>query len=294
MAISLRQLQIFAKVAALESVTRASAELQLTQSAVSMALAELERYSDAPLFNRHGKRLHLNDRGRQFLPMVKQLLTQQLEIEMFLNQSLREPIGILQVGASTTIGNYLMPGLIARFCRQHSKAKILLQVANAWQIEQDVESGKLDIGLIEGFLHTAGLHTRKWRDDELIIVTGPQHPWVETGVIGDDQLQHGEWVVREKGSGTREVFERAMLKRQLAFAVTIELGHTEAIKKAVEAGTGCACLSRLAVQRELDHGWLVEIDSPLDLSRDLSILAKESVHQSVLLRTFLESLREAD
>nr|WP_320049767.1 LysR family transcriptional regulator [uncultured Desulfuromonas sp.] len=291
MAITLRQLQIFAKVAELESVSRAAGEMNLTQSAVSMALSELERYSDAPLFDRQGKRLHLNDRGRQLLPLVGNLQRQYQEIEMFLDESLLKPRGILHVGASTTIGNYLMPELITRFSRNYPEATVLLQVGNAAQIEAGIAHGELDLGLSEGFQMNPTLTAVKWRDDELVIVTGPQHLWVgEKKPLSPEQLQQGAWIVREHGSGTRDVFEAALKKQQVSGTVTMELGHTEAIKKAVEAGAGCACLSRIAVQRELDHGWLVAIPTCLDLKRDLILLTKEGRYRSILFQTFRDSL----
>ncbi len=290
MAITLRQLQIFAKIATHSSVTQASAELQLTQSAVSMALAELERYSDAPLFSRQHKKLLLNDRGREILPLVEQVLDQARQIEMLLNESARQPAGELSVGASTTIGNYLMPQLITRFSRSHPKAKVLLHVGNARQIEHGVDTGELDIGISEGFRHISRLRQQKWRDDELVVIVGPSHPWAQTKTIRKTQISKGDWITREKGSGTREVFERAMKSYKLHFSITMELGHTEAIKKAVEAGAGCACLSRIAVQRELDQGWLVEVKHPLSLTRELIILTREEPYRSVLHNTFLTSL----
>jgi len=292
MAITLRQLQIFAKVASLNSVTRASDDLQLTQSAVSMALAELERYSDAPLFNRHGKKLLLNDRGRKLLPLVRQLLDQEKQIHMLLNESAREPVGELQVGASTTIGNYLLPQFITRYSRQFPKAKVLLFVANAQQIEHGVDNGEFDLGLIEGYRHISRIDVQKWRDDELVVVTGHQHAWARQQKVDLEILRQGDWIMRERGSGTREGFEKIMAHEHLDFSITMELGHTEAIKKAVEAGAGCACLSRLAVQRELDQGWLVEIKTPLNLKRDFIILTKDATYRSVLFQTFMTRLKE--
>ncbi len=290
MAITLRQLQIFAKIAAHSSVTQASAELQLTQSAVSMALAELERYSDAPLFYRQRKKLLLNDRGREILPLVEQILNQSRQIEMLLNESARLPAGILSIGASTTIGNYLLPQLITRFSLDYPKAKVLLHVGNARQVEYGVDTGEFDLGISEGFRHISRIQQQKWRDDELVIIVGPGHPWARTKSINKDQICKGDWIMRETGSGTREVFERALKFYGLEFSVIMELGHTEAIKKAVEAGAGCACLSRLAVQRELEQGWLIEIATPLDLTRELIILTRNESYNSVLLTTFMKAL----
>jgi DNA-binding transcriptional LysR family regulator len=293
MAISLRQLQIFAKVAEYESVTRAAGELGLTQSAVSMALGELESYSDDSLFNRNGKRLHLNDRGRQLLPLAHKLLDQAHEIEMFLDESLQQPIGTLKVGASTTIGNYLMPRLIAQFTRNYPKAKIQLQVGNALQIEEALAAGQLDLGISEGLQQIASLHARKWRDDELVIIVGQEHPWAQLSQVDPEQLRQGDWIMREQGSGTRGIFEAALRREGIDCRIAMELGHTEAIKKAVEAGSGCSCLSRMAVARELENGWLVEVATKLNLERDLIILTRGSAYGSALFQTFLSDLKSA-
>ena len=292
MAITLRQLEIFERVAQCGQVTKASEQLFLSQSAVSMALAELERFAGAPLFERRRKRLFLNDRGRQILPDVHDVLARVLMIEQVLNESVGEPHGTLHVGASTTIGNYLLPLIVGEFSRQYPRAKALLQVGNAHQIERAVENGDVDLGLIEGSCHITTLDTTTWKLDELVIIVGKGHPWACDGIASLRMLEDAPWIMREKGSGTREVFEAAMAKQGVRYGVAMELGHTEAIKKGVEAGLGVGCLSRMAVQREMDNGWLVEVTSPLDLRRTLIILTRHNEQQTTLLKAYLGLLEE--
>jgi DNA-binding transcriptional LysR family regulator len=292
MAITLRQLEIFEKVASCAHVTRASQELLLTQSAASMAIAELERLAGAPLFERQGKRLLLNDRGRRILPEVRQVLVKVRTIERFLNESVAEPKGTLNLGASTTIGNYMLPAIVGEFSRLYPSARALLQVGNAQQIETGVERGELDLGLIEGIPHIASLTATPWRRDELVVIAGPGHAWAEEKRASPGMLQDASWIMREKGSGTREIFEAAMEKKGVRFSIALELGHTEAIKKAAEAGLGVGCLSRMAVQRELDNGWLVEVATPLNLKRTLVILTRDSERMTTLLKAFLALLQQ--
>ena len=292
MAITLRQLAIFEKVATCEHVTQASSELLLTQSAVSMAVAELERLAGAPVFERQGRRLLLNDRGRRILPEVRDMLLKARMIEQFLNESVGEPNGTLNVGASTTIGNYILPAIVGEFARLYPRAKALLQVGNAQQIERAVERGKLDLGLIEGLPHIASLNAAPWKHDELVVVVGRGHEWASKKKTTLAMLQHAAWIMREKGSGTREVFEAAMDRKGVSVTIALELGHTEAIKKAAEAGLGVGCLSRMAVQRELDNGWLIEIATPLNLKRTLIILTRSSGQQTTLLKAFLALLTQ--
>lgn len=292
MSITLRQLEIFEKVAKNGNVTLASTQLMLTQSAVSMAIAELERLAGAPLFERQGRRLLLNDRGRQILPDARDVLMKVGMIEQFLDESVGELRGALNVGASTTIGNYILPSVVGEFSRIYPNAKALLTVGNAQQIETAVKDGELDLGLIEGIPHIKALNATSWRHDELIVVVGKGHEWAHREKASFKMLQGASWIMREPGSGTREIFEEAMNKKGVSFSIAFELGHTEAIKKAAEAGLGVGCLSRMAVQRELDNGWLVEIGSPLDLQRTLVILTRNSGHLTTLLKAFLALLKQ--
>jgi len=292
MAITLRQLEIFEKVAKYQHVTHASNELLITQSAVSMAIAELERLAGAPLFERHGKRLLLNDRGRKILPEAEEVIRRTREIEQFLDDSVGEPTGTLNVGASTTIGNYILPDIVAEFSRDYPKAKVLLTIGNAHQIESSLENGDLDVGLIEGIPHSGALDTVSWKSDELVVVVGKGHPWSADKTATVEMLGTAPWLMREKGSGTREVFEAAMADQGIGFSIALELGHTEAIKKAAEAGLGVGCLSRIAVRRELEHGWLVEVRSPLDLRRVLSVQTRGWGFKTRLLQEFLLLLNQ--
>jgi DNA-binding transcriptional LysR family regulator len=293
MAITLRQLEIFEKVATCGQVTRASQQLLLTQSAVSMAIAEMERLAGAPLFERQGKRLFLNDRGRRVLPEIREVLIKTRMIERFLEESVGEPKGVLNVGASTTIGNYILPAIVGDFSRRYPGSRALLQVGNAQQIENGVAQGELDLGLIEGIPHIGSLAATPWKHDELVVIVGAEHEWAEGRRASLGMLENAAWIMREAGSGTREIFEAAMEREGTPFSIALELGHTEAIKKAAEAGLGVGCLSRMAVQRELDNGWLVEITTPLNLQRILIILTRESEQQTMLLRAFLSLLQQS-
>jgi DNA-binding transcriptional LysR family regulator len=290
MALTLRKLEIFIQVADLGQVTRAGQALSMSQSAVSMALAELESAAGGPLFLRQGRRLLLNDRGRLLLEPAREILRKTAQFERLLSDSGEAPRGLLRIGASTTIGNYLLPEYIAKFSRNYPEARATLQVGNTQQIEQSLARGEIDLGLIEGPSHAPQLEILPWRDDELIVIAGREHPLGRESAVTLAMLTAADWIMREPGSGTREVFEAALSDRSGQVRIALELGHTEAVKKAVEAGMGIACLSRLAVQRELDHGWLVEIKTALDLKRPLVILLPRGASRTRLLQAFLERL----
>jgi DNA-binding transcriptional LysR family regulator len=199
---------------------------------------------------------------------------------------------VLKVGASTTIGNYLLPLIVGEFSRQYPRAKALLYVGNTRQIETAVEDGEYDLGLIEGPSHNSSLASAPWRDDELVVIAGKEHPWAHERNASINMMETAPWVMREKGSGTREIFETAMDAKEIKYSIAMELGHTEAIKKAVEAGLGVGCLSRMAVQRELDNDWLIEINSPLELKRKLTILTRNSGYRTALIKAYLSLLEK--
>lgn len=179
MALSLRKLEIFVQVAETGHVTKASKALLISQSGVSMALAELEKEAGGPLFQRQGRRLIVNERGRCLLPEACEILQRVGNFTRLLHDSADEPVGEIHIGASTTIGNYLLPGLMAEFSQQYPRSIPLLQVGNTRQIEQALENGKLDLGLIEGPCHSNVLEKRPWRDDELVVIVGQTHPWAK-------------------------------------------------------------------------------------------------------------------
>ena len=289
MALSLRQLEIFEKIATTGSVTRAGEELLLTQSAVSMALSQLELLSATPLFERTGRRLLLNDSGRLLLKEAREILLAVRRVEIQLQGDRdHEMVGELLVGGSTTIGNYLLPALLGNFAKRYPKTRVELQVGNTQQIAIWLEEGDLDIAFVEGPCHSRGLVSSHWRDDELVVVTGPEHPWVKDKIVTPARLASAPWIMREKGSGTREIFEDAMEKGGISYSISLEFGHTEAIKNGVASGLGVSCLSRIAVQRELEYGLLVEVKSPLMLKRSLSLLKRRDSSCSALLAAFLE------
>nr|WP_320114252.1 LysR substrate-binding domain-containing protein [uncultured Desulfuromonas sp.] len=291
--ISLRKLDVFVQVAQQGQITRVAESLGLTQSAVSMALSSLENLHGGPLFHRQGRRLLLNEQGRHLLPVAQRLVLDMDNFRRMLEDGHEQPTGHLCVGASTTIGNYVLPLLVADFTRSYPQATIQLQVGNTEQIERAVHDGQLDVGLIEGPCHLATLDCRFWRDDELAVVVAPQHPWAESARVDRSMLLTGQWIMRESGSGTREVFEAALGSDGPSLASFVELGHTEAIKKAVQAGLGVSCLSRLAVQTELEQGWLVAVETPLDLRRQLSLLISPERYQGTLLHSWLALLDNA-
>jgi DNA-binding transcriptional LysR family regulator len=257
---SLRQLEVFLAAAHYQNITKAAASLSMSQSAASSALREFESQMDIQLFDRVGKRLQLNELGRQVRSKAESLMEQALELERTLTH--HADLGHLNVGATLTIGNYLAVNIMARYVAEQPAARVKLNVHNTREIADNVLNFDLDIGLIEGEIQHPDLLVSPWRHDELVVFCAPEHPLANTTALTDTDLLGANWITREPGSGTRQTFERAMhgLLPQLNFA--LELQHTEAIKRAVEAGLGISCLSRLTLSDALRRGSLVELPVP--------------------------------
>lgn len=290
MAITFRQLEIFIAVAETQQVTRASKRLHLTQSAVSMALGELESQLAGPLFDRHGRSLLLNDRGRYLLPLSKQILHQVANIETILTEQQGRIAGVLEIAASSTIGNYVLPYLIGAFMQLHPEAHINMLVGNTMTAEKLVATGQADLGFVEGDINIDTLIATSWFEDELGIIVSSAHKLAERNAFHiPDDLKETSWVMREEGSGTGEIFTKKLGRFASTLKVVTRTGHTEAIKKAVESGVGAACLSMLTVCREAEEGWLKILPiEGMDMSRQFWIVQHKDKIITRLMAEFLK------
>ena len=232
----------------------------MSQSAASGALAEVETQFDILLFDRVGKRLRLSTLGMQVRAQAESLFEQAQEFERALAGEQVE--GRLKLGATLTIGNYLAVAMIAEFRREFPLAEVSLTVANTQNIARRVREFDLDVGLIEGELSDPELETLPWREDELQVFVAPDHELAKTRQVCDADLLAQVWIVREPGSGTRQAFERAMQGIFSKLDISMELQHTEAIKRAVAAGLGVGCLSKICLKEAFDNGSLVPVDVP--------------------------------
>lgn len=288
MRMTLRQLAVFVAVAQEGTVTKASEAVRLTQSAASMALADLESSLGIVLFDRLGKRLQLNDLGRFLLPQALEILGRCDAFEQTAKGELQSID--LRIGATLTISDYLMPDLMAGFLQQQPQAHLQLQVGNTRQMIEAVSQFQLDLALIEGSCHLPQLQCIHWRNDELAVCCSPDHPLALLNrELTPHDFNHIEWILREEGSGTREVFDHAILKDIQNAKIRLTLGHNEAILKIVAGGLGMSCISKLAIQPLLDRGQLVILDTPFwQLTRPLFMLVHRQKYQGPGLKTFMQ------
>ncbi|MBJ7220459.1 MULTISPECIES: DNA-binding transcriptional regulator YeiE [unclassified Brenneria] len=289
MHITLRQLEVFAEVLRSGSTTQASVVLALSQSAVSAALADLEGQLGVQLFDRVGKRLVVNEHGRLLYPKALSLLEQSLEVE----QLFRQDNGALRIYASSTIGNYLLPAMIARYRQDFPDIPLELHVGNTQDVITSLSEFSVDLGLIEGPCHHTDLVTQPWLEDELVVFCSPTHP-LSQRELSLSSLADAPWIMRERGSGTREVLDHLLLARLPHFRLVMELGNSEAIKHAVRHGIGISCLSRQVIAEQLETGTLVELSVPLPkFMRTLYLVHHRQKHISNVLQRFLSYCREA-
>jgi DNA-binding transcriptional LysR family regulator len=283
MHITLRQLEIFTEVLKSGSTTQASLVMALSQSAVSAALTDLENQLTVKLFDRVGKRLVLNEHGRLLYPRAVALLEQAGEIGRLFQQG----NGALRLFASSTIGNYILPEIIAAYRRDFPDAPLALQVGNSLDVINAVMDFRVDLGLIEGPSHNPALITQPWLQDELVVFAAPDNP-LAGAPVSLEQLAEAPWILREQGSGTREIVDYLLLARLPSLKPVMELGNSEAIKHAVRYGLGISCLSRRVVAEALALGTLVTLDVPLPpLIRHLYLVRHQQKHLSRALMRFM-------
>ncbi|MBV4411978.1 LysR family transcriptional regulator [Enterobacteriaceae bacterium YMB-R22] len=283
MHITLRQLAVFAEVLKKGSTTQASPVLALSQSAVSAALADLENQLGVQLFDRVGKRLVVNEHGRLLYPRAVALLEQAGEIE----QLFCDNNGAVRVYASSTVGNYILPEVIAHYRRDFPALPLELSVGNSQEVINAVMDFRVDIGLIEGPCHNVAIITEPWLEDELVVFAAPGAALLNVPVTLET-LAAAPWILRERGSGTREIVDYLLLARLPRLRLAMELGNSEAIKHAVRHGLGVSCLSRRVIAEQLQSGSLVEVPVPLPrLTRTLYRIHHCQKHLSCALLRFL-------
>lgn len=271
--LTLRQLEVFAAVARGGTTRAAADEVSRSQSAASNALGELEAALGVQLFDRVGKKLVMNENGRALLPRAAGILEQAAETQGLFSAAHAAP---LRLASSYTIGEYLLPGLIAEWKSAHPASHVMVQIVNTHDVFDSLAEFSSDIGFIEGMHTHPELTVRRWRTDHMAIIARPGHPMAGRRVSAR-QLAQATWVLREQGSGTREAADRWLIPQLPEMQVELELSTNEAVKRAVAAGVGLGCLSVLAVRDAVQQGWLVQLGTTFPpFERTLSIVRHRS------------------
>lgn len=287
---TLEQLRIFVAVAEREHMTRASEALCLVQSAVSSAIAALEIRHDVKLFHRFGRRIQLTDAGRVFLDEAKAVLARSEAAELVLSEFGGLSAGTLVIHASQTIASYWLPSYLVQFQRAYPKIAIRLSIGNTAQVAKAVLNGDAELGFVEGQIAASLLEDTIIEGDRLVVVVGTTHPLARRRRISVDDLLQLDWVLREAGSGTRSEFEDALRHlgvRPQSLRVALELPSNEAIRAAVEAGSGATAISELVAKAGFSLGKLRKV--PLELpARSFHVLKHRERYHSKAAQALLQ------
>jgi len=277
-----RRLQVFHTVARLLSFTKAAESLHMTQPAVTFQVRQLEEYFNTRLFDRTHNRISLTEAGQRVYGYADRIFALYAEMENSVRDLTGEVSGVLLLGASTTIAEYMLPALLGDFKAKYPEVSIRLQVANTDGIVSMVENNVIDLGVVEAPVNNKNLVVENCRMDKMVLIVPPGHELAGKKSVPIKDLTKFPYICREEGSGTREVMLEAVTAagaNPQDLNIVMELGSPEAVKGAVEAGMGISILSRATIEKELRLGSLVAIDLDTPLERPFSF-----VHQKQKFR----------
>lgn len=293
-------MQVFQAVARTLSFTRAAELLHMTQPAVTFQIRSLEERFGVRLFDRNHHRVVLTDAGRIVERYADRILETHRELELALEQFKGGGSGSLVLGASTTVAEYLLPAMLGAFRRSAPQTALRVREANSEQVVQMVEERTVDIGVIEAPVAPRRLERRVCMEDELVLVVSPDHVWAERGEVDAATLaaaisDHGPFVCREPGSGTREVVAQWLAAEASADGLVgcMELGSSEAIKGAVASGLGVSILSRLVIAKELQLGLLRAVPLAPRLHRAITLVRHPEPWRSPALERLVRTIERA-
>jgi DNA-binding transcriptional LysR family regulator len=277
-----RRLQVFHTVARLLSFTKAAEELHMTQPAVTFQVRQLEEQFNTRLFDRTHNRISLTDAGRRVYECAEKIFELYAEMDNSVRELTGDISGVLILGASTTIAEYMLPVLLGDFKKSHPDVTIRLKVANTDGIVSMVENNAIDLGVVEAPVNNKNLVVEECRTDELVLIVPPGHELAKEESVPIQRLTDYPFICREEGSGTREVMIESMQAAGVSngdLNLAMELGSLEAIKGAVEAGMGVSILSKATLSKELKLGSLVAVSLDPPMMRPFSF-----VHQKQKFR----------
>ena len=293
MSINLHHLRLFAAIVENGGFTKAARVLRLSQPAISKSLTELEKQLHVSLIERSGKSFVLTEAGRALYARAGELFGVEREAERELRELRGLKRGALRVGASTTIATYILPAYLGRFRTRHPGVRIQAVNANTRRVLKLLLEFRVDVALVEGPVNHPRVHVVPWREDELVVIASPRHLLFGRRRIEPADLAAQSFLVRERGSGTREVSERALALHGVRPANTTRVGGTEAMKQAVAAGLGLAIVSRAAASDQLALGKIAVLPvDGLEIRRSFTRLELRDRRASVAARELQSLLDE--
>lgn len=279
---TLRQMRIFTTVGEHGSLATAGRTLGLSPATLSDAIRDLECSLGKEVFDRSGRALRLSSVGKAFLPDANRILR---EMDLLMQRYSRSQI--LRIGASVTVGNYILPPIISDYSLRNGTIEMIVQIRNTEDILKLLLHHDIEAAVVEGLVSDPDLEVRAWRNDPLVIVAAPAHPLACSTDLGE--LARGRWIAREHGSGTRQSFDAIAAGWPSAPRVALTVSGNEILKTAVKQQVGLGCISRSAVDAEVVRGELVIVPMPgTPIMRTLSIVQRRKSRPQDALMRFLD------
>lgn len=285
-----RRLQVFHTVARLLSFTKAAETLHMTQPAVTFQIRQLEEYFNTRLFDRTHNKINLTAAGERVFHYADKIISLYAEMENNVREITGDVSGILIIGASTTIAEYVLPQLLGEFKESYPNINLRLRVSNSLGVVHMVEDNSVDVGVVESPITNKNLAVEVCWHDKLVFISLPTHPLAKKDAIAGQDLMGLPFVAREEGSGTREFIAEYLAKSNMQLHdlnISLEVGNPEAVKSAVEAGLGVSIVSQATVVKELKLGTLIARPLAPQLERPFSIVTQRQKFRLRAMEEFM-------
>ncbi len=290
-----RRLQVFHTVARLLSFTKAAESLHMTQPAVTFQVRQLEEYFNTRLFDRTHNRISLTEAGEKVYEYADRIFALYAEMENGVRDLTGEVSGVLMLGASTTIAEYMLPSLLGDFKNKYPEVNIRLRVGNSDGIVSMVENNTIDLGVVEAPVNNKNLVVENCKIDPMVLIVPPNHELAGRDKVPITEIVNYPYICREEGSGTREVMLEHVVAAGINPAdlqIVMELGNPESIKGAVESGMGVSIISRTTIEKELKLGTLVAVELAPTIERPFSFVHQKQKFRLRAIEKLLEFARE--
>jgi DNA-binding transcriptional LysR family regulator len=292
---NLNQLRVFHSVAKLRSFTRAADALCLTQPGISKHIKQLEAHYGVRLFDRLGKKVILTQAGEILFDKAEVMFEQLNEAKIQIDDMKSLTGGKISIGASVTIGVYVLPKLLGNFIRRYPSIKISTDISLSQEIEGKVLSNSLDLGFVGHPVRDERLSIQRFLIDELVVIVPPDHRWAKRKTIQAHQLVDQPFLISREGSGTRRTIEEQLRAKGIMLNSIMEFGNTECVKKAVEAGLGISIISKYAVAREVSLDLIRSIRlTGIETRRDFYIIYLRDKYLNNPVKAFLGFLKDTE
>lgn len=289
-------LKVFITVANTKNFSKAAKVLNLTQPAISFQIQTLEQYYQTMLFDRVNRHVKLTESGELLLEYALSMNDLQAELERKIQQLTGQVKGNLTIGASRTVGEYIMPYIVSAFKKEYPDVDIALEIYNTRQVENNIMNNTIDVGLVESDISNKKLFYQDFLDDELVLIVSSNHRWASEETISLLELKDEPFIIREAGSGSRLVFEQALLDSDFDIEnlnIIMEIGNITAIKTIVASGLGVSVVSKWAAEDMVNSGEICILRiKEFTIHRKLSIILNNDFFESEACSKFVRFLGE--